>query len=533
VALVGSEIRDEQRDKSNSRRYGYNPQTLAWANQMNYSSTYPRNMYPNNAFYIESSFSTIYNYWMRQDRYVSAFGNLSYSLDNKYDVTASWRLDQSNMFGKSPKYRQVPLWSVGAGWTISREKFFNIDLINRLKLRTTYGSSGNVDKTTSPFAIATVGGSQTNSTLQLPAAQYSNPANSELRWEKTKQFNIGLEFSLLNDRIQGEIEYYNKQGSDLLATREINSTYGFSRANINFGGIKNTGVDVILSGMVLKKPLSWRTQIMHSFNRNVVTKTDIADISQIGLSFLLSPNSSNRIQEGKPRDYLLSLPWAGLSADGVPQFYHNKTIHNALTSTLPVNTIAYGFENLIYEGPSQAPYFGSWNNVFGYKQWELSFLATFKYGHQYLHTSPFRVNNNDLYGFAQGNLVPHYAREFEQMWKQPGDELHTDIPRLPFEFTGTSARSKTAWYNYAVSYGNHQVMNAALIRLQRVTLSYALKPGWLPKKVKDVRLIIQGRNLHTFTFNKYHEDPERLPDMLGSFLLLTSPEYTFSIQAAF
>ena len=198
-----------------------------------------------------------------------------------------------------------------------------------------------------------------------------------------------------------------------------------------------------------------------------------------------------------------------------------------------LNTIAYGFENLIYEGPIQAPYFGSWNNVFGYKQWELSFLATFKYGHQYLHTSPFRVSNNDLYGFAQGNLVPHYAREFEQMWKKPGDELHTDIPRLSFEFTGTSARSKTAWYNYAVSYGNHQVLNAALIRLQRVTLSYALKPGWLPKKVKDVRLIIQGRNLHTFTFNKYHEDPERLPDMLGSFLLLTSPEYTFSIQAAF
>lgn len=533
AVLAGAEFRDEFRDKSNSRRYAYNPQTLTWATQMDYKTSYPRNMYPSNPYFIESSFSTIYNYWLKQDRYISTFGNFSYNFKSTYDITASWRLDRSNMFGKSPKYRQVPLWSVGGAWSIHKESFFNIPAVDRLRIRGTYGTSGNVDKTTSPFSIATVGGSQVNSTLQLQGAQYINPANSELRWETTEQVNVGLEFSILKNRIYGEVEYYNKQGRDLLATKALNSTYGFTNALINFGGIKNTGVDVTVSAMVVNKPVTWRTQIMQSFNRNIVTKTDLKDITQVALSYLLSPNSSNRIQTGKPRYYILSIPWAGLSADGLPQFYHDKTIQNAITTTLPANTTSYGFSNLIYEGATQAPYYGSWNNVIGFKQFELSFMAVYKFGHVYLHTSPFRVTNNDLYGFAQGNLVPHYAKEFENMWKKPGDEAHTNIPRLPLEYTGTTARSKTAWYNYSVNFGDHQVMNAATIRLQRVTLSYALNKSWLPRKVKDVRFMIQGRNLHTFTFNPYKEDPERLPDMMGNFLLNTRPEYTFSLQAAF
>lgn len=532
--LGGAEVRDELSDKSNSRRYGFNPQTLTWANQMDYHDTYPRNMFTNNsAYYIESSFSTIMDYWFRQDRYVSTFANFSYTLDNKYDVTGSWRIDKSNMFGQSPKYRQTPLWSTGVGWTISKESFFDVKFVDRLRFRATYGSSGNVDKSTSPYAIATVGGSQTNSTLQLPAGQITNPANTELRWETTRQFNAGVEFSLFNNRIYGEIEYYNKVGNDLLATKKINSTLGFNQAMINFGGMKNTGVDINISATVLQKPLTWRTEIMQSFNRNRVTKTNKVNITQIGLSYFLQPDPSNRIQEGKPRYYILSIPWAGLSANGVPQFMYNGKPEDALTSTVPATTLAYGYQNLIYEGPTQAPIYGSWNNTFNYKQFELSFLATYKFGHVYLHTSPFRVINNDLYGFAQGNLVPHYAKEFENMWTQPGDENHTNIPRLPFEYTGTSARSKTGWYNYAVNYGSHQVMNAATIRLQRVTLSYALKKSWLPNQIKGIKVMAQARNLHTFTFNKYHEDPERLPDMMGNFLLSSRAEYTFSILASF
>lgn len=532
--LLGTEVREEQADASNSRRYGYNPQTLTWATQMDYHNVYPRNMYPNNAYYVESSFSTIYNYWFREDRYVSTFGNFSYSLDNKYDLTGSWRLDQSNMFGESSKYRQVPLWSVGAGWTINRESFFKWDFFNRLRLRATYGASGNVDKSTSPFAIATVGGSQTNSSLQLQGAQFTNPANPELTWEKTKQLNVALEFSMFGSRINGEIEYYNKKGTDLLANKALNSTYGFNTAMINFGGIKNTGVDINLSAVILKKPFIWRMQILQSFNRNVVTQSDIVDISQIALSYLLTPEyDANRIQAGKPRYYLMSIPWGGLSSDGVPQLYQGKNLINSLTTTLAASTTAYGFNNLNYEGPTEAPYYGSWDNVFSYKQFELSFLATYKFGHVYLHNSPFRVINNDLYGFAQGNLVPHYSQAFENMWKQPGDEAKTDIPRLPLEYTGTAARSKTAWYNYAVNFGSHQVMSAATIRIQRITLSYALKKSLLPAKVKDIRFLLQARNLHTFTFNKYHEDPERIPDMYGQFLLDNRPEFTFSIQAAF
>jgi len=535
VVLGGTEIREQNTDKSNVRRYGFDPQTLAYVAQLDFYNKYPRNLMANqNPYFIDpqAQWTTIYNFNENKDRFVSWFGNFAYNYDDRYDFTGSWRLDQSNMFGDSPKYRQVPLWSLGIGWTISKESFFNLPYFDRLRLRATYGSSGNVDKTTSPYAIAAIGGSYTNSTLALPGAKYNNPANPELRWEKTKQLNVGIEFSLLKNSISGTIDYYLKKSSDLLATKNINSTYGFSSAKFNVGAIDNKGIDVSVSYNLRKNNFAWRTTLIYSHNTNIITKTDkdiILNNTSISTALMYQ---QYRVVQGRPRFNLVSMPWGGLDTLGYPQFIYKDSVYNWRTPQSPLWT-NYKFADLKYEGTTLAPNYGSWNNIVSYKGFELSMLLSYKFGHVYQHTAPFRVSNNDLFGIAQGNYISHYAKEFEKMWKKPGDELTTDIPRLPFELTGAQVRALTIWYTYPVNYGSHQTQSAAHIRFQRISLSYTLDRKILPKLLSRLTFTLQGRNLGIITFNKYHEDPEYLPDMQGSFILSTSPEFAFSIMATF
>ncbi|PKP06282.1 MAG: hypothetical protein CVU10_01585 [Bacteroidetes bacterium HGW-Bacteroidetes-5] len=535
VALGGIEIREQNSDRSNVRRYGYDPQTLAYVAQIDFLTKFPRNLMANQSPYFidpQAQWTTIYNFYDKIDRFVSWFGNVAYNYNDKYDFTASWRLDQSNMFGDSPKYRQVPLWSLGLGWSIDKEPFFKLDFVDRLRLRATYGSSGNVDKSTSPYAIAGIGGSYTNSTLALPGAKYTNPANPELRWEKTKQVNIGLEFSLLNNRISGTVDYYFKNSEDLLATKNINSTYGFTSAKFNVGAIQNNGIDITIAHTLKKGAFSWRTQLIYSHNKNVITKTDkdiILNNTSISTALMYQ---QYRVVQGRPRFNLLSMPWGGLDKDGFPQFIFKDSVYNWQTPQNPTWT-NYKFADLKYEGTTLAPNYGSWNNIFSYKGFELSMLLSYKFGHVYQHTAPFRVSNNDLFGIAQGNYISRYAKEFEQMWKNPGDELKTDIPRMPYHLTGAQVRALTIWYTYPVNYGSHLTESAAHIRFQRISLAYSLGRKILPKMFSRMTFTMQGRNLGIIAFNKYHEDPEYLPDMMGNFILSTSPEFTFSIMATF
>ena len=530
--LVGADVTSQLADQSNNRRYGYNPQTQAWASMLNFNTTYPRHlMFNNSAYYIDpnASWATRDAYTSREDRFLSYFSNASYTYKERYDLTGSIRLDKSNSFGNAPQYRDVPLWSMGAGWTIDREEWFNLDFVNRLRLRATYGASGNIDKSTSPYAIANIGGSYNHAGMGLEGAVFGNPANPELRWEKTKQQNLALDFSLLNHRIDGSIDFYSKSSSDLLTTKVINSTYGFNRALINFGGMRNQGVELHLSSVVVDKAVRWRTQAMYSFNKNEVTQTDPIDYSAMSLSFIFT-NPANRIVEGRPRHNIVSIPWGGLDAEGRPQFYHKGELHNAMTSTLAVTQ--YGFENLIYHGAMQAPHYGSWNNIITWKGFELSGLFTYKFGHYYLHTSPLRVANNDLFAMAQGNFIAHYASDWDNMWRKPGDEAITDIPRLPFDQPATIRNNQ--WYALPATYGNHLVESAAHIRLSRVTFAYTIPRNiTAPLGIQNLTIAAQGRNLGVITFNRFNEDPENLADMMGSFITRNLPEYTFSLRMIF
>ena len=140
-----------------------------------------------------------------EDRYVSFYANGSYTFDERYSLTGSIRIDQSNLFGTDPKYQYRPLWSVGGSWQIANEPFMEDCMwLNRLNLRMTYGVGGNVPKDAGPYM--TVVDSGYNEWVGDFGSYIQNPPNSQLRWEKTASTNVGIDFSAFNSRLSGSID---------------------------------------------------------------------------------------------------------------------------------------------------------------------------------------------------------------------------------------------------------------------------------------------------------------------------------------
>jgi TonB-linked SusC/RagA family outer membrane protein len=154
------------------------------------------------------------------DRYVSYYGNAAYTFLSRYTLSASGRIDKSNLFGVNTNQKSVPLWSVGGKWAIDREAFYTINKwLPVLQLRATYGYNGNLNK--SATAVTTIRQSSNSYYFGLPYAQIASPGNPELRWEKDRMVNFGLDFGLKNNLLSGSIEYYLKKGIDLFGNSPL------------------------------------------------------------------------------------------------------------------------------------------------------------------------------------------------------------------------------------------------------------------------------------------------------------------------
>jgi len=147
-------------------------------------------------------------------RFYSVYFNGNYTFDHRYSTSFSYRVDKADLFGADPKFRGRPLWSVGVGWNVHNETFMKkIEWVDALKLRTSYGLTGNIAQDFSSYLTATVGVNELNG---VRVATLDTPPNEQLRWEKTASFNLGADFALFGGRITGALDYYRKMGSDLL-----------------------------------------------------------------------------------------------------------------------------------------------------------------------------------------------------------------------------------------------------------------------------------------------------------------------------
>jgi TonB-linked SusC/RagA family outer membrane protein len=466
LAMGGFELRDYGAATASGRHYGYDDRH-ATSQPVDYTSLFVSSVNPAYSFRIDNRDSRTET----TDRYLSYFANAAYTYQSRYTFSLSGRRDMSNLFGVSSNQRGVPLWSAGMAWNLNNESFYTLGWLPRLKLRATYGAAGNSNKNVSAYTTA----SYSSGVDQLTGLRYAtilNPPNPLLRWEQVNTLNLGLDFEWAEQRFTGSVDYYLKQGRDLIGERPYPGSSGVKSLTGNYAQTRGNGLDARINSHWIRKDFGWSTLFNLSYVTDRITRYDIVSNSAV---YLGSANGLAILPlEGRPLFSVYSLPWAGLDpANGDPRGYLNgepDKNYYALTN-VPAS-------EMIYNGPARPVVSGAVINSFTWKGISLSVNVNYKLGYYFRHSS---INYRDV---LTGNLA---HGDYEKRWMKPGDELHTQVPAMPLSVN----QNRDAFYAFSealVSKGDH-------IRLQDINLSY--QPG---KNLTD-RLPFQSVQLYLYLNN--------------------------------
>ncbi|MET0393293.1 MAG: SusC/RagA family TonB-linked outer membrane protein [Chitinophagaceae bacterium] len=483
TALAGADVRDYDGDIYSNRLYGYDPSTGSAA-LVDYTGQFQQYATVNTM----SIFSNLSNFGVANN-YISYFANAGYTYSRRYTVIASARRDESNLFGVKTNQKGVPLWSAGASWVVSNEKFYKAGWLPYLKLRFSNGYQGNINKDVAAVTTATYPG--TNNSYGAIQAYINNLPNAALRWEKVNQVNAGIDFGSKNNRIGGSIDYFIKKGTDLIAASPLDPTTGATTFTGNTADIKGRGVDLVLNTKNITGVFKWNTTFLFSYAKDKVTAYKVATgavSSYIGNTGVLSPII------GRPLYSVYSVGWAGLDANGNPQVIRDGKVSTEYSALFNSTDL----KNLVYNGPMNPPVFGSLRNTLEWKQLSLSFLITYKFGHYFRRNS---LNYGSLFNNTAGRDNPDY----ENRWQKPGDEAFTNVPSMIYP--ANSARDAAyLGSEILVEKGDH-------IRLQDIQLNYTLTPRQVRKlPFQSVNFYVYMNNIGIlWRANDHHIDPDYVP----------------------
>ena len=443
---------------------------------------------------------------------LSYFGRINYNFNRKYLLSLSARIDGDSRFGQDHRYGLFP--AISSGWVISEEPFFKeISSLSYLKLRGSWGLTGNSPIRHFP-ALGLFEGGRYGDQSAIVQTQIPNP---DLRWEKTNQLNIGIDFGLIEDRISGQIDYYVKNSNNLLLNTNIPATTGFASQFRNFGKLKNEGVELMLSSYNLMGKFKWKTDINFSKNRNTVI--------DIGGQFIEADNNNvsiSRVVEGHPIGVFFAPEFAGVDpANGDALFYRNTTMENGQQDRSTTNN--YSEAQAVVIGDPNPDFIYGISNTFSWKNLELRIFFQGVQGNDSFNgAGRFQM---DGFGWFDNQDIRMLNR-----WQQPGDQ--TDIPQLRF-LQGSFDSSRF-------------IENASYLRLKNLSLNYHL-PFHIIEKLglKRLSVYFTGQNLMTFTSYK-SGDPEvntdikdylaDNPSVIIGENFFTPPQaktYLFGLKAAF
>lgn len=484
VLMAGSELRSTSIKTSSDRVFGYRPDILIFG-FVDLTTTYPNLVTGRNGLITNNS-----TLGGKLNRFVSLYGNAAYIYRDRYSLNLSARRDASNLFGVNANDRWNPLWSAGIGWEVSKESSYESDFLPYLKLRATYGFSGNVDQ--SKAAVTTIRYDLSHSAFTLsPTASFQNYANPELKWEKAGMFNFGVDFSVRNNNVSGSIEYFHKMNNDLLGIELLDYSSGIGATILkNIASTQGNGIDLELHARILGKgAFRWTSIVNLSYYKDKVTKNYLS--STRGSSFVGFNPGLASAEEGRAVYGIYSYPSAGLDPlTGDPQGYMGGELSKDYAVLTGPDVL---ISDLLYHGSALPVYFGSFGNSFSYKGFALDVRSLYKLGYYYKRES---ISYSSLYG----NLNGH--EDFSRRWRKPGDEKHTIVPSMVFPGLG----SRDAFYN-----GSSDVTDKAdHIRLQYINASYTIdNKQWngLPFKVFQVYANVSNVGI-VWRANKYNIDPD-------------------------
>jgi iron complex outermembrane receptor protein len=403
------------------------------------------------------------------NKLISFFGRANYSYLEKYILTLTVRQDGSTKFGDNHKWAMFP--SVSAAWRINEESFMSsATFIDELKLRVGYGVSGNQDGIDPYKSLQLYGasGQYYDNGKWYTAYQTNQNANPNLKWEETSMLNIGVDFGLLNNRISGTIEYYDKQTDDLLYNYSVPvPPYLYPTMLANVGSMSNKGFEFLLTGDIIRtSDVRWTSSFNIAHNKNKITSLSNEDFAtsaiKTGSAWVRggSSNTTHIVEEGKEVGTFYG--WLCTGIDDKGQYIYDDMIDGK---------DGLSDEDRTYIGNAQPDFTYGWSNIVTYKNWDLNFFFRGVYG-------------NDLLNFSKMS----YATT---QW----------LPGANVLYEGTTLGLKTS-----PVYNSFYIEKGSFLRLDNASLGYSFDVSRL-KGINKLRLYFTGQNLFIIT-NYTGLDPE-------------------------
>ncbi len=505
-AIAGAETRETLSDTETQRYYGYNRRNRS-SSPVDFTRTYPFITGEGSDYIFRGQ-----SMRSRNIRFASLFANAAYTYDNRYTVSGSIRRDGSNLFGLKTNDQWNPFWSAGAAWSISNESFFHSGWINTLKLRSSYGFSGNID----PAMVAAttiIYDDFTSIYTGTGMARIDQFYNPDLRWETSAITNIGVDFTLWKGRISGSAEWFRKKGRNLFGNAPLDYTTGITSMLMNVAGIEGNGWDIQLNTQNIKREFfSWKTIVNFSGYKDKVT--DYYNPNTFASAYVSFSGQAVPITgvTGLPVYSVFAYRWAGLDPEtGDPQGYLNGEISKDYTA---ITGSDKGLENLKHFGSALPTKYGSFINTFSFKNISMDIGITYKLGYWFRRGS---INYTNLIYSRSGHS------DYVKRWQKTGDEQFTNVPSNPY--SAFSARDLFYLASEVL------VEKADHVRLQYINLSYEPEISWLNVPVKSVVLFGSVNNIGViWKANKHGLDPDYA---FGNESLKPIVTYSFGLRVKF
>lgn len=403
---------------------------------------------------------------------LSYFADGLYGYRDKYFLSAGIRRDGSSRFGSDNKW--ATFGQMGVSWIISAEEFMsNTTWINDLKFKVSYGSVGN-QLGISNFASRELYDAAFYN--GVPGVSISNLPNPALRWERKNIFNTGFEFSMLNNRLNGSIEYYNSITKDLFFDQQLSRTTGATSLQANLGELRNSGIEVSLSATVIRNTnVRWDIGANYTYNRNRV-------LSKPGLPRQPEGIIINEVGYAARSLYLIRT--AGVDPEDGREMYYD--LDGNITKTFSA-----AYADII--GPSDAPHFGGFTTNLNVHGFTLDIIFSYSFGN-YIYNND-RVNvENPNYWFS--SLSSAMLRE----WREPGDV--TDIPSPFYTFRDGTTRF---------------MEKGDFLRLRNLSIGYSVPRKITDRlKIRTASIFLSGQNLHVWHNFKGYDPEFSNPSVIGA-----------------
>jgi TonB-linked SusC/RagA family outer membrane protein len=426
-------------------------------------------------------------------------GSAQYGFKNRYFINAVARYDGSSRFGSQNRFGAFG--SVSAAWLLTEEAFLKdkIEWLDEIKLRGSYGSTGNSQIGNFDSRGLFGGGVNYGNDAGIAPTSLNNP---NLRWERQVNSEVGLDLAFFNRRLTSTIGYFNKESRDLLLSQPVPWTSGFGSITSNVGRLYNRGIEFEINTVnVDAGGFKWNTSFNITKLENKVTRLSGADT-------VLPGDPSVRI--GHPMGSIFTAQYAGVNpATGRPMWYDAK----GNLTYLPLNPTDFRVM-----GTALSTLFGGFNNTFSYKGLELTLFFQYDFGRKQFNNQGSFLSENG------GRTFNTLVDVFERRWTTPGQI--TDVPR-PIngnaEVRGASHLS-----------GSRMLEDASYIRLKQATLAYNL-PQNLLQKVRMNRARIYAQAINLLTWTKWTGfDPEFINLGAGNNgVVPQARNYTFGVEIGF